>query len=102
MTVQQENTSAGYTGPLNLSAWDKNDTRLAGWHKDSVSGDEALQLEVQLSRPGDTSVTFRASNDVSVVTKDSHMVVVGELLSGEFSVCMYVYNSTVQCPVSLI
>ena len=91
VTVHQENTSAGYTGPLNLLAWGKNSTRLASWHKNSVSGGEALQLKVKLSQPGDISVTVRAFNDVSMVTKDSHMVVVGEFISGE--VCLVMNQS---------
>ena len=104
--------SAGYNGPLNLSAWDKNGTRLAGWHKNSASGDKAFQLEVELSRPGDISVTFTATNDVSGVTKESHMVVVGEFILRN-TLCLFanskhmharVYNSTVlvQSTVSLV
>ena len=105
--------SVGYNGPLNLSAWDKNGTRLAGWHKNNVSGDEALHLEVELSRPGDISVTFTATNDVSAVTKESRMVVAGEFISRKTLVGSgliannnhthaRVYNSTVQSAVSLV
>ena len=99
--------SAGYNGPLNLSAWD-NSTRLAGWHKNSASGDKVFQLKVELSRLGNISVTFKATNDISVVTKESHIVVVGEFISRK-TLCliannnhMRANNSTVQNAVSLI
>ena len=98
--------SAGYNGPLNLSAWDKNGTRL--WHKNSASGDKAFQLKVELSQPGDISITFKATNDISVVTKESRIVVVGEFISRK-TLClvannnhMRANNSTVQNAVSLI
>ena len=111
-TTVNVTVSAGYNGPLNLSAWDKNGTRLAGWHKNSASGDEAFQLKVELSRPGDISVTFTATNDVSRVKKESHIVVVGEFILRK-TLCLIannrhmharVYNSAVlvQSAVSLL
>lgn len=71
-----ENQGTGYRGLVNISALDKNGTRLAGQRYSSIPG-KGGHLDLTLTQPGDISVTLSAANDVSMATTKAHVVVVG-------------------------
>ena len=73
-----EEQGAGYVGLINISASDKNGTRLAGLRYFSIPGREG-HLDLELSQPGDISVTLTAANDISMATTEACVVVVGKL-----------------------
>jgi len=50
-----ENQGTGYRGLVNISALDKNGTRLAGQRYSSIPGKEGY-LDLTLTQPGDISV----------------------------------------------
>lgn len=76
--LAMENQGTGYRGLVNISALDKNGTRLAGQRYSSIPGKEG-HLDLTLTQPGDISVTLSAANDVSMATTKAHVVVVGML-----------------------
>ena len=74
-----EKQGAGYVGLVNISASDRNGTRLAGQRYFSIPGREG-HLDLELSQPGDISVILTAANEVSMATTEARVVVVGMLI----------------------
>ena len=62
-----------YTGPLNVTVWDQKGVLLS---RTSLGG--MVPLELSLSQPGNTTITFKAANDVSSASTTVHLLVVGE------------------------
>ena len=62
-----------YTGPLNVTVWDQKGVLLS---RTSLGG--MVPLELSLSQPGNTTITFKAANDVSSASTSVHLLVVGE------------------------
>ena len=61
-----------YTGPLNVTVWDQKGLLLSSIHLRKVP------VELSLSQPGNTTITFQAANDVSMASMTVHLLVVGE------------------------
>jgi len=66
-----------YTGPLNITVLDQDGRQLASqYYRNSSGGTQSVELT--LGRPGQVTITFQAANDVSSVTKNVNLSVVGE------------------------
>lgn len=66
-----------YTGPLNITVLDQDGHQLAShYYRNSSGGTQSVELS--LGGPGNITITFQAANDVSSVTKDVNLSVVGE------------------------
>lgn len=82
MEILQANLSvlAGqtvYTGPLSVTVWDQKGLLLSSIYlRTSLGG--MVPLELSLSQPGNTTITFKAANDVSSASTTVHLLVVGE------------------------
>ena len=66
---------SAYAGPFNITVWDHKGARLPSVY---LSTSQEGMVGLQLSHPGNTTITFQAANDVSMVSTTVHLLVVGE------------------------
>ena len=67
-----------YTGPLNVTVWDQKGVLLPSSIYPRNSLGSVVHVELSLSQPGNTTITFQAANGVSSASMAIELLVVGE------------------------
>ena len=67
-----------YTGPLNIRVWDQKGVLPPSSIYLRNSSRRMVHVELPLSQPGNTTVTFKAANDISSASMAVELLVVGE------------------------
>ena len=67
-----------YTGPLNVMVWDLKGILLSSSISLRNSLGSVVHVQLSLSQPGNTTVTFQAANGVSSASMAIELLVVGE------------------------
>lgn len=67
-----------YTGPLNVMVWDQKRVLLSSSIYPRNSLRMVVRVELSLSQPGNTTVTFQAANNISSASMAVELLVVGK------------------------